>query len=85
MRGEKHPEFEPGVNPRDVLRHHRERGMTEFSYTYKDLAELFGVSVGRARNMASGGKKRYDPRELESICALWARRGGWTPPSGWGL
>jgi len=63
--------FKEGVDPRTYLRAHRERGRKKFTYTYDDLAELFGVSVRTLHNWTSAG---FDPSDLEDICRRWYER-----------
>lgn len=64
-------------NPRTSLRNHRERGKKKFSYTYKDLAELYGVSIARVKQLASTNKEKVavlNPRSLLSIVSLYINR-----------
>lgn len=43
-----------------------------WSYTYADLATLFGMSEDAVRQAAS--RKLLDPASLSSVCSLWALR-----------
>lgn len=70
----KHELFRPGENPRLTLSRHTERGAKKFLYTYKDLAELYGVSLWSIRMWVRSKNKILDPSSLESICRLWAAR-----------
>ena len=65
--------LQPGQNPRDVLSNHRERGFKQFSYTYEDLAALFGMTVGAVRSAVHRGC--FDPECLLSVVAYAAKRG----------
>lgn len=72
-----HEPIKPGENPRHVLRHHRERGVKRFSYTYRDLADLFGVSVWAVKAWAGARhapEDRLDPASLKSVCEWWEYR-----------
>lgn len=67
--------FPDGVNPREYLSAHRERGPKRFEYTVHDVAELLGVSVKTVYNMKSRKHSdRLDMTSLESICRAWAKR-----------
>lgn len=48
------------------------RGPQKFSYTYKVLAELFGVKPQTVREYAS--RNYFDPEDLKSIVEFWMRR-----------
>lgn len=64
----------PGMNPRDNVLGHRERGLKRFTYTYQDLANLYGVGIRTIRNWVAGSGQPFDPSDLESVCRLWCKR-----------
>ena len=55
----------PGIDPRKVLSHHRERGPKRFQFTYADIAEALEMTEAAVRKAASRG--RFDPGNLESL------------------
>jgi len=52
----------------------------KYSFTVRDLAELFGVSEAAMRKRLQ--RKRLDPTDLGAICHAWALANHWAPPSG---
>lgn len=42
--------LEPGMNPRDYISRHRERGPKRHEYTYPELAKRLNVSLGTVQN-----------------------------------
>jgi len=48
------------------------RGPIRFSYTYRDLARLYGVTVQTIRKWVSAGKVK--PGDLRSVLALLRER-----------
>lgn len=64
MSREWHP-IQPGQNPRDVFRRHRERGHKKFEYTYETLANLKGIKEQSVRVAVHDG--RLDPENLLSV------------------
>lgn len=63
-----------GMNPREHVPGHRERGRKRFAYTYDDLATLYGVEVRTVYNWAADSGRPFDPSDLESVCERWAER-----------
>lgn len=43
-----------------------------WAFGYADLAALFGVNEGAVRMMVQ--REQLDPRDLESVCRVWATR-----------
>ena len=57
------------MHQRNVPLHHATK---VWGFTFRDLAQLFGVSIPSARNMVSNGD--FDPADLQSICLCWYER-----------
>lgn len=60
-----HDPIPEGTDPRAFFRKHRERGPKQWTYTYKDIAQLVGISESSIRKAISG--KRLHPETLRGV------------------
>jgi uncharacterized protein YjcR len=65
-------DFVKGMNPREHLSRHGERGPKRFSYTYDDLAEAFDVKPRTLRSWVHSGK--LDPADIADVCRFYRDR-----------
>ena len=66
--------LEKGMNPRDHVPGHRERGPVRFSYTLKDVADVLGVSPRTMRRWQGDSGAPFDPSDLSEVCERYAER-----------
>lgn len=41
---------------------------------WADIAKLLGLTVGTAKQYGTGGGRKFDPRDLQSVFAYWLSR-----------
>ena len=60
------PEIPEGVDPREFFSHHRERGPQRFTWTYPELAQMFGITTASV--------KYHQPSTIERLAQFVFKR-----------
>lgn len=62
-------QLKEGMNPRDHIPGHKERGPIRFTYTLQDVADVLGISMSTLRRRQAGGP--FDPSILADVCRVY--------------